>query len=165
VTRDRQRAVIFLAVAVAVAAGLSLLGALRHIPFGIGRRLEEAPTGVRLVVLTILVLFLVVMFRIVAGLRGVRAERRSIEYARERVRSAQLGQGTSWIDHEPGSLPNLVFELGIGRSTSLVAGRVVLLREQEGVQDAERAAFLVSSRSGLDEAGLGNATLASGTRP
>jgi hypothetical protein len=160
VTRDQQRAVLHLVLAVVVAAGLSLLGLLRHIPFGIGRRLEEAPAGVGLVVLTILVVFLVVMFRTLSGLRGVRAEQRSIEHARERVQAAQRAQGARrWTDPEAGSLPSLLFELGAGRSTSLVAGRLALLREREGARDTERAAFLVSSRSGLDEAGLGNSTM------
>jgi hypothetical protein len=151
VTRDQQRVVIYVALAVVVAAGLSLLGLLRHVPFGIGRRIDDAPTGVRLVILTILVVFFVVMFRTVSGLRGVRAEQQRIEQARARIQQVQ------WHSSDTMGVRSLLMDFGGARSRSLVADRFALLSGQ--VHDAERAAFLVSSRSGLDEASLGTTTL------
>jgi MotA/TolQ/ExbB proton channel family len=135
--------------AVVITAMLYVFGLLLRIPFGIGDRLEKAPLGVLLVLLVVLAVFFTLMFRIVFRIKGIRIEQRIVRQASQKMEGLRSGN--------PGSaeLRALVDELSDKPPESLVADRFALLKDR--MRDTDRSAFLLSSRSGLDEASTGNA--------
>jgi hypothetical protein len=140
---------IFCVILAAVTTGaLAATDVLRLLPFGIGHRLPTAAQGVQFVLYSIVFIFLVILLRILFRWRSLHREQQAVTQAREAIRVLPWGTRSS----------ESLGLLGGQNPKSLVAARFVLLSSCPSDREREdRAGFLLSGQSSLDEATIGTA--------